>query len=119
VNQSLLEFAELAGLESLQYEIEGFCAYAGASGEGMLHGPYGEKHQPDHRRQGHNHQPVCPRVLQTKQVGEAYGCYPSEDQNGPEDCGDASSAATRRILLASRTRALWPASGTKVAWQEL
>ena len=29
----------------------------------MLHGAYGEKHQPDHRRQGHHHQPVGPRVV--------------------------------------------------------
>jgi hypothetical protein len=28
---TLSEIAELAGLESLQYEIEGFCAYAGAA----------------------------------------------------------------------------------------
>src|SRR5687768_16774758 len=55
----------------------------------MLHSPYGEKHQPYHRRQGHHHQPVRPRVLQTEEVGEAYGCYTPEDQNGPEDCGDA------------------------------
>src|SRR5918999_6425883 len=55
----------------------------------MLHGAYGEQHKPDHRRQGHHHQPVRPRVLQAEEVGEAYGCYPSEDQNGPEDPGDA------------------------------
>ena len=89
MNQSLLEFAELAGLESLQYEIEGFCAYAGASGEGMLHCPYGEQHKPDHRRQGHNHQPVRPRVLQTEEVGEAHRRYTPEYKDGPEDCRDA------------------------------
>src|ERR671910_1591345 len=55
----------------------------------MLHGPYGEQHQPYHRRQGENHQPVSPGVLQAEEVGEAYGCYTPEDQNGPEDCGDA------------------------------
>src|SRR5919112_3725487 len=54
----------------------------------MLHGAYGEKHQPDHRSQGQYHKPVRPRVLQTKQVGEAYRCYTPEDQNGPEDCGN-------------------------------
>src|SRR5215208_8391399 len=55
----------------------------------MLHGPYGEQYQPDHRSQGHYHQPVRPRVLQSEEVGEAYGCYTTEDQNGPEDSGDA------------------------------
>src|SRR5215211_5866565 len=55
----------------------------------MLHGPYGEQHQPDHRCQGHYHQPVSPSVLQTKQVGEAYRCYPSEDQDGPQHSWDA------------------------------
>src|SRR5215208_4472123 len=55
----------------------------------MLHGAYGEKYQPDHRRQDYNHQPVRPRVIQAEEVGEAYGCYTPEDQNGPEDSGDA------------------------------
>jgi hypothetical protein len=32
---------------------------------------------------------VRPRVLQAEEVGEAYGCYPPEDQNGREDPGDA------------------------------
>src|SRR5215208_3646394 len=55
----------------------------------MLQGAYGVQNQPYHPSQGHNHQPVCPRVLQTEEVGEAYSCDPPEDQNGPEDSGDA------------------------------
>src|SRR5215213_7926754 len=55
----------------------------------MLQGAYGVQNQPYHPSQGHNHQPVCPRVLQTEEVGEAYGCYPPEDKNGPQDSGDA------------------------------
>src|SRR5688500_11382774 len=55
----------------------------------MLHGADGEQYQPDHRRQGQYHQPVRPRVLQTEKVGESYRRYTPEDQNGPEDCGDA------------------------------
>src|SRR5215216_3357210 len=55
----------------------------------MLHCPYGEQHQPYNRSQGHHHQPVCPRVLQTEEVGEAYGCYATEDQDGPKDSGNA------------------------------
>src|SRR5918993_4807039 len=55
----------------------------------MLHGPYGEQHQPYHRRQGQYHQPVRPRVRQAEEVGEAYRRYPPEDQNGPEDSWDA------------------------------
>src|SRR5215216_3779761 len=55
----------------------------------MLHSAYGEQHQPDHRRQGHNHKPVRPRVLHTKEVGEAYRRYTPEDQNGPKDPWDA------------------------------
>src|ERR671917_1853564 len=55
----------------------------------MLQGTYGEQNQSDHRSQGHYHQPVRPRALQTEEVGEAYGCYTPEDQNGPKDCWDA------------------------------
>src|SRR5215210_3853959 len=55
----------------------------------MLHGADGEKHKTYHRRQGQYHQPVRPGVLQAEEIGEAHGCYPTEDQNGPEDCGDA------------------------------
>src|SRR5215203_6445537 len=55
----------------------------------MLQGADGEQYQPDHRSQGHHHQPVCPRVLQTEEVGEAYGCYATEDQDGPKDSGNA------------------------------
>src|SRR5215211_7455033 len=58
-------------------------------GERMLHGPYGEQHQTYHRCQGHYHQPVSPCVLQSEQVGEPYRRYPTEDQDSPEDCGDA------------------------------
>jgi hypothetical protein len=38
-------------------------AYAGSPVEGMLHGAYGEQHQPDHRRQSHHHRPVGQRVV--------------------------------------------------------
>jgi hypothetical protein len=62
-----------------------------APGEGMLHGPYSEQHQPYHRCQGHNHQPVRPRVLQSEEVGEAVSRYPTEDQDDPEDSGEAFS----------------------------
>src|ERR687894_2069431 len=55
----------------------------------MLQGTYGEQNQSDHRSQGHYHQPVRPSALQTEEVGEAYGCYPPEDQNGPQHTGDA------------------------------
>src|SRR5215217_637863 len=55
----------------------------------MLHGADGEQYQPDHPRQDHNHYPVRPRVLQTEEVGEAYGCYPPEYQSGPQDSGGA------------------------------
>jgi hypothetical protein len=55
----------------------------------VLHGTDGEQNKPYNRRQGPHHQPVRPRVLQAEKVGEAYGCYPPEDQNGPEDSGDA------------------------------
>src|SRR5215217_8599356 len=85
----LSDVAELAGLKSLQYQIEGPCADAGSPREGVLHGPYGEQNQSDHRCEGYYHQPVSPCVLQSKQVGEAYRRYPTEDQHGPEDPGDA------------------------------
>src|SRR5215217_8380802 len=55
----------------------------------MLHSPYGEQHKPYHRRQGENHQPVRPSVLQAEEVGEAYRRYTPEDQHGPEHSGDA------------------------------
>jgi hypothetical protein len=55
----------------------------------MLHGAYGEQNKPDHRRQGHNHKPVRPRILQAEEVGEAYSRHTSEDQDSPEDPGDA------------------------------
>src|SRR5919112_849520 len=55
----------------------------------MLPGAYSEQYQPDHSSQGHNHQPVRPRVLQAEEVGEAYSRYPREYQDGPEDSGDA------------------------------
>src|SRR5829696_6789735 len=55
----------------------------------MLHGPNSEQYQPDDRCQGHHHQPVCPRVLQAEEVGEAYHRYTPEDQDGPQDSGDA------------------------------
>src|SRR5215211_184255 len=55
----------------------------------MLQSPYGEQYQPDHRRQGHHHKPMRPRVLHAEEVGEAYNRYPPEDQNGPQDSGDA------------------------------
>src|SRR5215212_409911 len=54
----------------------------------MLQSPYGEQYQPDHRRQGHHHKPMRPRVLHAEEVGEANSCYPPEDQNGPQDSGD-------------------------------
>src|SRR5215203_7127973 len=55
----------------------------------MLHGPDSEQYQPDDRCQGHHHQPVRPRVLQAEEVGEAYHRYTPEDQDGPQDSGDA------------------------------
>src|SRR5919112_827873 len=55
----------------------------------MLQGADGEQHQPDHRCERHHHQPVRPRVLEAEEVGEAYSRYPPEDQDGPEDPGDA------------------------------
>src|SRR5215213_10045811 len=55
----------------------------------MLKGAYGEQNQRYDRRQGHHHQPVRPRVLQTKQVGEAYRCYPTENKNSPKHSWDA------------------------------
>src|SRR5215207_4929708 len=54
----------------------------------MLHGAYGEKHQSDHRRQGNDHHPVCPRVLQSEEVGEAYHRYTPEYKDGPKHSGD-------------------------------
>src|SRR5215210_4327193 len=89
LTSSLSDVAELAGLEPLKYQIEGSCADPGTSGEGMLQGADREKHQPDNRRKRHHHQPVRPRVLQAEEVGEGYRCYPTEDQDGPEDSGDA------------------------------
>src|SRR5215212_1473567 len=84
----LSDVAELAGLKSLQYQIEGPCADASSPREGVLHGSYGKQHQSYHRCQGYYHQPVSPCVLQSEQVGEAYRRYPTEDQDGPEDPGD-------------------------------
>src|SRR5215216_1797686 len=55
----------------------------------MLQGPYREQYQPDHRCQGHYHQPVSPRALQAEEVGEAYRRYPPEYQNGPLHSWDA------------------------------
>src|SRR5215213_10095170 len=73
----------------------------------MLQGAYGEQNQPYHPSQGHHHQPVCPRVLQTEEVGEAYGCYPPKIRTDHRTPGMPSSAATRRILLASASLWTW------------
>src|SRR5215212_5847184 len=88
-NQTLSEVAELAGLEPLQYQVEGHCADAGAAGERVPQCADGEQNQPYNRSQGHYHKPVGPRALQTEEVGEAYRRYSPEYQNGPEDSGDA------------------------------
>src|SRR5829696_7923264 len=89
LTSSLSDVAKLAGLEPLQHQLEGPCADARASGEGMFHGADGDKDQPDNRCQGQHHQPVRPRVLQAEEVGKAHCRYPAEDQNGPEYSGDA------------------------------
>src|SRR5215203_2616790 len=88
LTSSLSDVAKLAGLEPLQHQLEGPCADARASGEGMFHGADGEKDQPDNRCQGQHHQPVRPRVLQAEEVGKAHCRYPAEDQNGPENSGN-------------------------------
>src|SRR5215218_2086930 len=67
----------------------------------MLHGTYGEQHKTYHRCQGQYHQPVCPGVLQTKQVGEANRHYPTEDQNSPKHSWEALSC---RLALMSSIR---------------
>src|SRR5215207_5054857 len=85
----LLQVAELAGLESLQYKIEGPRADARSPGEGVLDGADREQDQPYNCRQGYHHQPVGPRVLQPEEVGETYRGHPPEDKHRPEDPWDA------------------------------
>src|SRR5215210_7299426 len=89
LTSSFSDVADLTGVEPLQYQLEGPCSDTGASGERMLQGADGEQHKPYNRRQRQYHQPVRPRVLQAEEVGKAHCRYPTEDQNGPEDSGDA------------------------------
>src|SRR5215210_5241328 len=86
---ALSEVAELAGIESLQDQVERPRPDAGPTREGMAQGTDGEQHEPYNRRQGHHHQPVGPRALQPEEVGEAHRREAPEYQNVPEDSGDA------------------------------
>jgi hypothetical protein len=55
--RALSEVAQLAGLEPLQYQLEGPRADARPAGEGVLRGTYGEQHQPEQVREAHRSHP--------------------------------------------------------------
>ena len=89
IQKGLSEVAELARLEPVQDKLEGARANMRATVERVLQDADSEEYQRDHRCQRRHHQPVCPGVLQTEEVGEAYRHYPSKDQNDPQDRGHA------------------------------
>src|SRR5918994_5608485 len=80
----LLEVAEPARLEPLQYQLEGLRRDAGTAREGVFHSPDGEQCKGDNGRQRQHHQPVRPGVPQAEHIREPNRYHATKDQNGPQ-----------------------------------